>query len=99
VSNGKAFIEFHKSSDEMEFENARQCALRGLEMADLAITLKADSESAWSYKTNLLLELSKFGEMSGDVQQKAELQRQYKDALKETTRLATAREQTEESKP
>jgi hypothetical protein len=31
----------------------------------------------------LLLELSKFAEMSGDVQQKAELQRQYKDALKE----------------
>jgi hypothetical protein len=31
--------------------------------------------------------------MSGDVQQKAELQRQYEDALKETTRLAKAREQ------
>jgi hypothetical protein len=30
---------------------------------------------------------------------KAELQRQYKDALKETTRLATARQQTEKSKP
>ena len=95
VDSGKPFVEFHKSNDEMEFENARQCALRGLEMADLAIALKADSESAWSYKTNLLLELTKFAEMSGDVQQKAELQRQYKDALKETTRLATAREPTE----
>jgi hypothetical protein len=92
-------IEFHKSNDEIEFENAQQCAVRGLGMADLAITLKAYSEPAWSYKTNLLLELSKFAEMSGDVQQKVELQRQYKDALKETTRLATAREQTEESKP
>ncbi len=61
--------------------------------------LNADSEPAWFYKTNLLLELSKFAEMSGDVQQKAELQRQYKDALKETTRLATARDQTEKSKP
>ena len=61
--------------------------------------LKADSESAWFYTTNVLLELSKFAEMSGDVQQKAELQRQYEDALKETTRLAKAREQTEKSKP
>jgi hypothetical protein len=61
--------------------------------------LKADSEGARSYKTNLLFELSKFAEMSGDVQQKAELQRQYEDALKETTRLAKAREQTEKSKP
>ena len=99
VSKGQASSEFHKSNDEMEFENARQCALRGSEMADLAIVLNADSEPAWSYKTNLLLELSKFAEMSGDVQQKGELQRQYRDALKETTRLATARERTEKSKP
>jgi tetratricopeptide (TPR) repeat protein len=98
-ANRKGLIEFHKSDDETEFENARQCALRGLEMADMAITLKPDSEPAWSYKTNVLLELSKFAEMSEDVQQKTELQRQYKDALKETTRLATAREQTEKSKP
>ena len=61
--------------------------------------LSADSEPARSYKTNVLLELSKFAEMSGDVQQKAELQRQYEDALKETMRLAKAREQTEKSKP
>ena len=61
--------------------------------------LNADSEPAWFYKTNLLLELSKFAEMSGDVQQKAELQRQYKDALKETTRLTTARDLREKSKP
>jgi len=99
VNNRQAFIEYHKSNDEIEFENAQQCAVRGFEMVDLAIALKADSEAAWSYKTNLLLELSKFAEMSGDVQQKAELQRQYEDALKETTRLAKAREQTEKSKP
>jgi len=100
VSKGQAFIEFHKANDEMEFENARQCALRGLEMADLAVVLNADSEPAWSYKTNLLLELSKFAEMSGDVQQKAELQRQYKAALNETTRLSkAAREQKEKPKP
>ena len=47
---------------------------------------------------NLLLELSKFAEMSGDVQQKADLQRQYEAALKETTRLAMAREQAEKTR-
>jgi len=40
----------------------------------VAPSTSRDSEPAWSYKTNLLLELSKFAEMSGDVQQKAELQ-------------------------
>ena len=88
-------VKYYKSDDEVAFENARQCALRGLELADLAISLKDVSESAWSYKTNLLLELSKFAEMSGDVQQTADFQRQYKAALKETTKLAKAREEME----
>jgi len=100
VANHKAFVEFHKSNDETEFENAQQCASHGLDMADQAIVLNPDSESAWSYKTNLLLELSKFAEMSGDVQQKAEFQRQYKDALKETMRLSdAARQQKEKADP
>ena len=62
--------------------------------------MSADSEPARSYKTNVLLELSKFAEMSGDVQQKAELQRQYKAALRETTRLSeAAKDQKEKAKP
>src|SRR5262245_33109970 len=77
-----------KPNDEIEFESARQCAARGLGMAELAIALDADSESGWSYKTNLILALSKFAEMSGNVQQKAEFLRQYKVALDETTRIA-----------
>jgi hypothetical protein len=69
-------------------------------MAELAIALTRDSVSAWSYKTNVLLELSKFAEMSGDVQQKTELQQQYDAALKEITRLSEeAREQKEKAKP
>jgi hypothetical protein len=57
-------------------------------MANLAIALSPENESAWSYKTNLLLELSKLAEMSGDLRQKREFLRQYEEALNETTRLA-----------
>jgi hypothetical protein len=100
VKNQKASIKYHKAEDEIEFEQARQCAVRGLEITDLAIALQSDSESAWSYKTNLLLELSKIAEMSGDVQQKTELLQQYEAALNETTRLAQrASEQREKPKP
>ncbi len=73
------------------FERAKECANRGLEMVTLAITLATESESAWSYKTNLIVELAKLAEMSGDAQQKSELYRQYEEALKETTRLSTRR--------
>ncbi|HKG59130.1 MAG TPA: hypothetical protein VKB05_05070 [Pyrinomonadaceae bacterium] len=40
-----------------EFERAKECASRGLQLANMAITLTLENESAWSYKTNLLLEL------------------------------------------
>ena len=72
----------------VEFEQAQECANRGLEMVDMAITLTPENESAWSYKTNILLELAKLAEMSGDVQNKIELHRQYDEALKETTKLS-----------
>ncbi len=72
-----------------EFELAKECANRGLELANTAISLAPEDVSAWSYKTNLILELAKLAEMSGEVKQKAELYRQYEEALKETTRLSS----------
>lgn len=74
--------------DQVEFERAKECANRGLDMVNMAIMLTPESESAWSYKTNILLELSKLAEMSGDEPQKRELLRQYEDALTQTTNLA-----------
>jgi hypothetical protein len=54
----------------------------------MAVALTPENETAWSYKTNILLELEKLAEMSGDVQQKTEFHRQYEEALQETTRLS-----------
>jgi hypothetical protein len=49
-----------------------------------------NNESAWSYKTNLLLEASKLAEMDGKTDVKAEYQKQYEVALKRTTELSAA---------
>ena len=84
--------------DWFDFERARECANRGLEMANMAIILTPENESAWSYKTNILLELAKLAEMSGEVQQKRELLRQYEEALNETTRLSKLN-QSKQSNP
>jgi hypothetical protein len=59
-------------------------------MSEMAIALETDSESAWSYKANLLLELSKLAEMSGDVQQKTDLYKQYLEALGGDHKLSEA---------
>jgi len=88
VTRDKQRVTYQMPKARGEFERAKECANRGLDLVNTAITLTPESESAWSYKTNLILELAKLAEMSGEVQQKAELYRQYEEALKETTRLS-----------
>ena len=88
VKGDKASVSYRMPKAQAEFERAKECANRGLEMANMAIALTPEAESAWAYKTNILLELAKLAEMSGDVQYKHELQRQYEEALNETTKVA-----------
>lgn len=88
VTGDKVNVSFRKPKEEGEFERANECANHGLEMANMAITLTPENEAAWSYKTNILLELAKLAEMSGDVEHKTELLRQYDEALKQTTKLS-----------
>ncbi|HYV10817.1 MAG TPA: hypothetical protein VE980_07980 [Pyrinomonadaceae bacterium] len=88
VKGNKAQVSYRMPKARGEFERAKECANRGLELASMSITLTPESEAAWSYKTNIILELEKLAEMSGEVEQKRELHRQYEEALKETTRLS-----------
>lgn len=88
VKGKKAYVSYRMPKDPVEFERAKECANRALEMANMAITLTPENESAWSYKTNILLELEKLAEMRGEIQQKSELHRQYEEALKETTKFS-----------
>lgn len=85
VTNGASpKIRYTKPKDLEEFEEAQQCAATGLSMIDEAITLNPDNEAAWSYKTNLLLELSKLAEMDNDLLLKSDYERQT-DAARSTT--------------
>lgn len=88
VKGNKASITYKRPKDQVEFERAKECANRALELANMAILLMPENEPAWSYKTNILLELEKLAEMSGEVERKRELHQQYEEALSETTRLS-----------
>ena len=94
VIRNKPSVRYQMPEDQVEFERAKKCANRGLDMVNMAITLSPESESAWSYKTNILLELAKLAEMSGDEEQKRELHRQYEDALTQTTNLTKRSKRT-----
>lgn len=88
VSEGRATVSYKKPSDPKDFETAQMCVKRGLEEIENAIKLDPNSEPAWSYKTNLLLEAAKLAEMDGKMDQKAELDKQREAAQKRTDQLS-----------
>jgi len=97
----RANVSYKKPGEQREFDNAQACVKRGLEEIENAIKLDPNSESAWSYKTNLLLEASKLAEMDGKTEQKAELDKQREVAQKRTNVLSEAnqkKKQEEEAK-
>ena len=92
----RASVSYKKPSDQREFDNAKACVKRGLEEIENAIKLDPNSESAWSYKTNLLLEAKKLAEMDGKADQAAELDKQREVAQKRTMALSEANQKKKE---
>jgi tetratricopeptide (TPR) repeat protein len=95
-SNNKATISYKKPKEQKDFDQAQMCVKQGLMEAENAIKFDPNNESAWSYKTNLLLEASKLAEMDGKTDQKAQLTKEYEAALKRTTELSVANQKRKE---
>lgn len=93
---GKVTVSYKKPSEQKDFDSAQMCVKRGLEEIENAIRFDPNSESAWSYKTNLLLEASKLAEMEGNTERKTELDKQREEAQKRTNQL---RRQTARNSP
>lgn len=96
-AGGSAKVTYEKPKDQKEFDNIQKCVVRGLEEAETAIKYDPNSESAWSYKTNLLLEAAKHAEMNGDSAKKAEYEKQAQVAGKRAAALAEERRKKEEA--
>ncbi len=95
-SNNRATVSYRKPTDPKDFQTAQMCVRQGLAEAENAIKFDPNNESAWSYKTNLLLEASKLAEMDGQAATKADYQKQYEAALKRTTELNVANQKRKE---
>jgi tetratricopeptide (TPR) repeat protein len=93
----RASVAYKKPTDQKEFDTAQACVKRGLEEIENAIKLDPNSESAWSYKTNLLLEAKKLAEMDGKTDQAAELDKQRDVAQKRTMALSEANQKKKEA--
>ena len=95
-TNNKATVSYKKPKDEKDFVTAQMCVKQGLAEAENAIKFDPNNESAWSYKTNLLLEAEKLAEMEGKADDKKAYQTQYETALKRTTELSAAAQKRKE---
>jgi tetratricopeptide (TPR) repeat protein len=91
-----ATINYKKPAQQKDFDTAQACMKRGLEEVENAIKLDPNNESAWSYKTNLLIEASRLAEMDGKTDQKTQLDKQREDAQKRTTELSQINQKKKE---
>jgi hypothetical protein len=96
TATNKATVSYRKPQDAKEFNQAQMCVKQGLTEAESAIRFDPNNESAWSYKTNLLLEASKLAEMDGKPDQKAQFTKEYEAALRRTTELSAAAQKRKE---
>ena len=97
IEGGKPSVVYKKPKDPKDFESSQKCVTRGLEEGETAIKFDPNNESAWSYKTNLLLEAAKQAEMDGKADQKAQYQKQADVAGKKAAALAEERRKKEEA--
>ena len=97
VRKNRAVVRYHKPKNDAEFQQAKACLENGLSEIEISINLSPESETAWSYKTNLLLEASKLAEMEGQTDLRAELKQRANEAQRRTDELSHKQKQNTEA--
>lgn len=85
---GRVTVSYKKPANQKDFDTAQACVRKGMEEVENALKFDPNSESAWSYKTNLLIEAIKLAEMEGKTDVKTELEKQREAAQKRTNQLS-----------
>lgn len=83
----KTVVQYKKPKEQKDFDDAMKCVTDGQQLAEKAISLDPNSEQAWSFKTNLLLERVKLAKMDGKDSDAADYQKQADAAQQRTTQL------------
>jgi tetratricopeptide (TPR) repeat protein len=97
VEGGSAKVTYKKPKEQKDYDKIQRCVVQGLQEAETAIKLDSNNESAWSYKTNLLLESAKIAKMNGEEDKATQFQKQADVAQKRATALSEERRKKEEA--
>lgn len=93
--DGKDVYQFVKPENPADFERLKQCAQEGLELVNKAVELAPNSDSAWSYKANLLGQMARVAEMDGNAEQQEQYKAQADEAKEKFTVLNEERKKRE----
>ena len=96
TKDGKQVFEFIKPENAADFETLKKCADEGLALASKAVELDPNSDSAWSYKTSLLVQKMRVAEMEGNKEQQEQFKKESDTAKAKFTELAEAKRKKEE---
>lgn len=95
--DGKDVFQFTKPQDPATYETFKKCVQEGVELANRAEKLNTDSDAAWSYKANMLIQQSRLAEMEGNTAQLESLKAEAEKAKARFKELADARKAKEDA--
>jgi len=96
TKDGKSIFEFVKPANDADFQTLKQCAAEGLQLAEKAVALDQNSDSAYSYLTSLLIQNMRAAEMEGNKGAAADFKAKSDVAKERFTALAEVRRQKEQ---
>ncbi len=88
--------QFTKPSDPAVFEELKRCIAAGTDLSDRAVKLDPNSDSAWSYKANMLVQQMRAAEMEGNNAEKERFKAEADKAKERFTELANAKREKQE---
>lgn len=101
VSKGKERVyQFNKPTDPATYAELKQCIATGTDLANKSVELDTESDSAWSYKANMLVQQTRLAEMEGNNADKDRYKAEADKAKARFTELANVKraKQEEEDK-
>ena len=98
VTKGKDRVyQFTKPSDPNVYAELNKCVATGTDLIDRAVKLDPNSDSAWSYKANMLIQQMRIAEMEGKNDQKENYKAQAEVAKNKFTELANIKKEKQEA--
>lgn len=96
TKDGKSAFEFTKPTDPAVFSELKQCVEEGTSLIDKSVEYDPNSDSAWSYKANFLVQQSRVAEMEGSNDLRDQYKAKAEEAKNRFTELATAKKKKQD---